>query len=226
MGFRLAPLTRQHAVLVLRVDRYAQPVGALGAVVSFVVPIGWTAGLLAALWLLVCLVASLAGLVEVVESRSLHPAHLLPAAALGVLSVAAAWLVAFRSGSDFGYSPTIAELTAVHFLHAGVAARDVFARGPRHWDPDHVGAHRVRGRSAHAHPRSPAAYAVGGRRRDPHVPRCRLRRGARISHSFPRYPDDGSRPRRPQRSRLRAGRIRGLDGRVSEPGLILVFDGT
>src|SRR5258708_2753452 len=122
MGFRLAPLTRQHAVLVLRVARYAQPVGALGAVVSFLVSTGWTAGLLAALWLLVCLVASLAGLVEVVESRSLHPAHLLPPAALGVLSVAAAWLVAFRSGSDFGYSPTIAELTAVHFHYAGFAA--------------------------------------------------------------------------------------------------------
>src|SRR5258708_10994046 len=122
MGFRLAPLTREHAVLVLRVGRYGQPVGALGAVVSFLVSTGWTAGLLAALWLLVCLVASLAGLVEVVESRSLHPAHLLPAAALGVLSVAAAWLVAFRSGSDFGYSPTIAELTAGHFHYAGVAA--------------------------------------------------------------------------------------------------------
>src|SRR5258708_24463669 len=102
MGFRLAPLTRQHAVLVLRVARYAQPVGALGAVVSFVVPIGWTAGLLAALWLLVCLVASLAALVEVVESRSLHPAHLLPPAALRGLSVAAAWLVALPGGRGLG----------------------------------------------------------------------------------------------------------------------------
>lgn len=122
LGFRLAPLTRAHAVLVLRVARYAQPVGALGAVASFLVPIGSTAALLAALWLVVCLIASLAGLVEIVESRSLHPIHLLPAAALGVLSVAAAWLVAFRSGNDFGYSPTIAELTAVHFHYAGFAA--------------------------------------------------------------------------------------------------------
>src|SRR5258708_24325913 len=122
MGFRVAPLTRQHAVLVLRVARYAQPVGALGAVVSFLVSTGWTAGLLAALWLLVCLVASLAGLVEVGESRSLHPAHLLPAAALGVLSVAAAWLGAFRSGSDFGYNPTNAALTAGPFHYAGVSA--------------------------------------------------------------------------------------------------------
>jgi hypothetical protein len=122
MGFRLAPLTRPHAVVVLRVARYAQPVGALGAVASFLVPIGATAGLLAALWLVVCVIASLAGLVEIVESRSLHPTHLLPAASLGVLSVAAAWLVAFRGGSNFGYSPTIAELTAVHFHYAGFAA--------------------------------------------------------------------------------------------------------
>jgi hypothetical protein len=122
LGFRLAPLTRPHAILVLRVARFAQPVGALGAVVSFLVPIGGTAGLLAAAWLAVCVIASLAGAVEIVESRSLHPVHLLAAAALGVLSVAAAWLVAFRSGNDFGYNPTIAELTAVHFHYSGFAA--------------------------------------------------------------------------------------------------------
>jgi YndJ-like protein len=122
LGFRLAPLTRPHAILVLRIARYAQPVGALGAVASFLVPIGATAGLLAAAWLVVCVIASLAGAVEIVESRSLRPIHLLPAAALGVLSVAAAWLVAFRSGNDFGYSPTITELTAVHFHYAGFAA--------------------------------------------------------------------------------------------------------
>jgi len=122
LGFRLAPLTRLHAVYVLRIARYAQPIGALGAVASFLVPIGWQAGLLAATWLVACGIAGLAGLVEIVESRSLHPVHLLPAAALGVLSVAAAWLVAFRSGNDFGYSPTITELTAVHFHYAGFAA--------------------------------------------------------------------------------------------------------
>jgi YndJ-like protein len=122
LGFRLAPLTRPHALFVLRIARYAQPVGALGAVASFLAPVSWTAGLLAALWLVVCLIASLAGFVEIVESRSLHPIHLLPAAALGVLSVAAAWLVAFRGGNNFGYGPTIAELTAVHFHYAGFAA--------------------------------------------------------------------------------------------------------
>ena len=122
LGFRLAPLTRPRAILVLRIARFALPVGAVGAIGSFLVPIGRTAGLLAALWLVVCVIASLAGLVEIVETRSLHPIHLLPAAALGILSVAAAWLVAFRGGNDFGYSPTITELTAVHFHYAGFAA--------------------------------------------------------------------------------------------------------
>lgn len=122
LGFRLAPLTRPRAILVLRIGRYAQPVGALGAIASFLVPVGSTAGLLAALWLVVCVIGGLAGLVEIVETRSVHPIHLLPAAALGILSVAAAWLVSFRSGNDFGYSPTIAELTAVHFHYAGFAA--------------------------------------------------------------------------------------------------------
>lgn len=122
IGFRLAPLKRPHAIAVLRIARYAQPIGAVGAVASFLLPIGSTAGLLAAAWLVVCVIAALAGLVELVESRSMHPTHLLPAGALGVLSVGAAWLVAYRWGIDLGYSPTITELTAVHFHYAGFAA--------------------------------------------------------------------------------------------------------
>jgi len=122
LGFRLAPLTSAHATVVLRVARYAQPVGGLGAVASFLVPIGGTSGLLAASWLAVCAIAAVAGLVELVESRSLHPTHLLPAAALGVLLVGSAWLVVYRWGIDLGYSPTITELTAVHFHYAGFAA--------------------------------------------------------------------------------------------------------
>lgn len=122
LGFRLAPLTGRRAILLLRIARYAQPIGGLGAVTSFLVPIGWKAGALAAAWLAVCAVASLAGLFELIEVRSLHPNHLLPAGALGILSVAAAWLVAARGGSNFGYSPIIAELTAVHLHYAGFAA--------------------------------------------------------------------------------------------------------
>src|SRR5258708_34306301 len=69
LGFRLAPLTRRHALLVLRVARYAQPVGALGAVASFLVPIGSPAGVLAARWLGAGLMPGVAGQVAGRECR-------------------------------------------------------------------------------------------------------------------------------------------------------------
>jgi hypothetical protein len=122
LGLRLAPLTGRQAIAVLRVARIAQPVGALGAVVSFFLPRGFPAASLAALWLVVCLIAGVAGLVELIEARSLHPSHLLPAAALGLLSVGGAWLVATRAGIGVGFAEPIPELTAVHFHYAGFAA--------------------------------------------------------------------------------------------------------
>jgi hypothetical protein len=127
LGFRLAPLSRVHAIAVLRAARYAQPVGALCAVVSFLAPIGLTAAMLAAAWLLVCVIASVAGLVELIEVRSLQPVRLLPAASLGLLSVGGAWLVASRGGIGLGYSEPIPELTAVHFHYAGFAATMIAA---------------------------------------------------------------------------------------------------
>lgn len=122
LGFRLAPLTGPHAIAVLRVARYAQPVGALGAIAAFLLPRGALAGSLAVLWLVVCGVAGVAGLVELIEVRSLHPVHLLPAAALGLLSIGGAWLVATRAGIGLGFAEPIPELTAVHFHYAGFAA--------------------------------------------------------------------------------------------------------
>ena len=122
LGLRLAPLTGRHAVAVLRVARYAQPIGALGAIASFLLPRGAPAAGLAALWLVVCLIAGVAGLVELIEARSLHPLHLLPAAALGLLSVGGAWLVASRAGIGLGFVEPVPELAAVHFHYAGFAA--------------------------------------------------------------------------------------------------------
>jgi hypothetical protein len=78
--------------------------------------------LLAAGWLAACGLGGLAGLAELVEARSLRPTHLLPAGALGFLTFGAAWLVVFRSGIDLGFTPTVAELTAVHFHYAGFSA--------------------------------------------------------------------------------------------------------
>ena len=122
LGFRLAPLTGLRAIAVLRVARYAQPVGALGAIVAFLLPRGLLAASLAGLWLIVCGVAGVAGLVELIEARSLLPIHLLPAAALGLLSVGGVWLAASRAGIGLGFTEPIPELTAVHFHYAGFAA--------------------------------------------------------------------------------------------------------
>jgi YndJ-like protein len=122
LGFRLAPLTGPQAIAVLRVARYAQPIGALGAIAAFFLPRGVQAASLAAAWLLVCGIAAVAGLVELIEVRSLHPVHLLPAAALGLLSVGSAWLVASRGGIGLGFTEPIPELTAVHFHYAGFSA--------------------------------------------------------------------------------------------------------
>jgi hypothetical protein len=122
LGLRLAPFTGRFAIRLLGIARLAQPVGAAGALASFLLPAGWVSGLVAAAWLAACGLAGLAGLAELVEARSIRPVHLLPAAAAGFLTFGAGWLVVYRSGIDLGFSPTVAELTAVHFHYAGFSA--------------------------------------------------------------------------------------------------------
>jgi hypothetical protein len=122
LGLRLVPLTRRIAIRLLKIARVAQPFGALAVIASFLMPVGWVSGLLAAGWLAACAVAGLAGLAELLEARSVRPVHLLPAASLGFLTFGAAWLAVYRTGIDLGFSPTVAELTAVHFHYAGFAA--------------------------------------------------------------------------------------------------------
>ena len=123
LGLRLLPFSGPRSRQVLRVARMVQPFGAIAAVVSFTITPGWTAGVIALGWLLTCSCASLAGLVELVELRSLRPAHLVPAAAVAYLSVGAGWLVLFRAGlRPEGFSHEIVELTGVHFHYAGFAA--------------------------------------------------------------------------------------------------------
>lgn len=123
LGFRLVPLSGRRATRVLRFARRLQPLGALAAIVAFLLTPGWTAGLVALAWLGVCAVASLAGLMELVERRSLWPRQLVPAAALGYLSVGAGWLAISRAGlRPLGFTPAIVELTGVHFHYAGFGA--------------------------------------------------------------------------------------------------------
>lgn len=122
LGLRLVPLTGRVAIRLLGIARVAQPIGAAGALASFLLPVGWVSGLVAAAWLAACGLAGLAGLAELLEARSIRPIHLLPAAAVGFLTFGAGWLVVYRTGVDLGFSPTVAELTAVHFHYAGFSA--------------------------------------------------------------------------------------------------------
>jgi hypothetical protein len=122
LGLRLVPLRGPRATRMLRLARLVQPAGAVAAVVAFLVPQGWTAGVIAIGWLAPCALASLGGLLELVERRSWRPVSLVSAAALAYLSVGAAWLVASRAGIRLGFSPAIVELTGVHFHYAGFGA--------------------------------------------------------------------------------------------------------
>jgi len=100
-----------------------QPVGALLAVVAFLLPIGPPAAILATAWLLVCAMAALGALAYLVQGRSLHPVRLATAAAVAFMAFGAIWLVLSRGGiAPIGLSPIIVEMTAVHFHFTGFAA--------------------------------------------------------------------------------------------------------
>jgi hypothetical protein len=91
--------------------------------VSFLLRIGGAAAILASVWLLVCAIAALGALADLIEGRSLHPVRLAPAAAVAFMAFGAAWLVLSRGGiAPLGLSPIVVELTAVHFHFTGFAA--------------------------------------------------------------------------------------------------------
>lgn len=115
------PVLGHSARRLVTLARLLQPFGAAAAIVSFLVPQP-ASGFLGAGWLVVGAVAGLAGLVELVEARSLRLRHFLPAATLGFLFGAGILFAAFRAGIYFGYSAPLAELVTVHFHYAGFAA--------------------------------------------------------------------------------------------------------
>ena len=106
-----------------RVAVYGQPIAALLAVISFLVPMGLLSAALAAAWLLLTAIVGLLGLTRLL-SRGLYP---LPEtsvdAGLLYLPVAGVWLVVYRLGiQPFDYGETIILLTVIHFHFAGFAA--------------------------------------------------------------------------------------------------------
>jgi YndJ-like protein len=123
LGLRLAGPTEDVPRRLLRLAVAIQPFAAVGVVASFLLPIGWTAGLLAVPWLLVGGVAALAGLGRLLGDEPFTLHRLVVTAALAYLAVGAGWLALSRFGiQPLGLAPVIVELTAVHFHYAGFAA--------------------------------------------------------------------------------------------------------
>jgi len=123
LGLRLVAFAPGPASRLLAVAVRIQPVGAVLATIAFILPIGVPAAILASAWLLVCVIAALGALADLMQGRSLHPVQLAPAAAVGFIAFGAVWLVLSRAGiAPLGLSPIVVELTAVHFHFTGFAA--------------------------------------------------------------------------------------------------------
>jgi hypothetical protein len=119
LGLELLPYRRP----ALRVAVVVQAPAALAVVISMLLPAGLAAGGLALIWLIPAGLIGVLGLSLLIHERSLRPEVLAPTAAMGFLTIGAAWLVLSRSGiRPLGFSPQIVELTAVHFHYAGFAA--------------------------------------------------------------------------------------------------------
>lgn len=79
-------------------------------------------GVLAGLWLAVCLMVALSALAELARSRPSRPEGYLQIAACVFLFVAAVWMVLYRADvRPLDLPIEIVELTAIHFLYAGFA---------------------------------------------------------------------------------------------------------
>jgi YndJ-like protein len=123
LGLGLIALVPGFASRLLAAAVRLQPIGAALATVAFLIPIGVATGIFASAWLLVCALAALAAVIDLVEGRSLDPVRLAPAAAVGFMAFGAVWLVLSRAGiAPLGLSPAVVELTAVHFHFTGFAA--------------------------------------------------------------------------------------------------------
>ena len=109
--------------ITLRIAMVLQPVTALLCLISFVLPQGIAAGILASTWLVTVSFIALAGLLRVVFSKQWLSLELAVSAGMMYLPVGGAWLVASRLGfQPLGFGDTIVLLTAVHFHFAGFAA--------------------------------------------------------------------------------------------------------
>lgn len=109
--------------ITLRIATMIQPFAALLCVVSFVLPQGIIASVLAAIWMVTVSFIALAGLLRIILSKQPLSLELAVSAGMMYLPVGGAWFVASRLGfQPLGFGDTIVLLTAVHFHFAGFAA--------------------------------------------------------------------------------------------------------
>jgi hypothetical protein len=101
----------------------SQPFAAALVVVSFLLPAGVPAGLLASGWLLTTGCVAAYGLIRLLSRRNLRADELCIDAGLVYMPVGAIWLLSARLRlNPLGFGDTIVALTAVHFHYAGFAA--------------------------------------------------------------------------------------------------------
>lgn len=110
-----------------RFAEVAQAPAALAATLAVLTPRGvGMAGVLAAVWLAVAVVAAAGPALAWLRAPTLDPAPLARTAALVFLVVGAAWLVIDRMGArPLGLSEDLVTLTAVHFHFAGFATATI-----------------------------------------------------------------------------------------------------
>jgi YndJ-like protein len=109
--------------IAIRIAAWAQPISATLCFVSFLVPQGVVAGILASLWLALTALIAFAGLLRLALSTPRLTNEQSISAGMLYLPIGGAWLVASRLGiQPLGFGDTIVLLTAVHFHFAGFAA--------------------------------------------------------------------------------------------------------
>jgi len=109
---------------LFRLVRVTQPVGAVGAIIAFLLPTGLLAAIAAGGWLLVTVLIALIGLNRLWRRGvRLQMEALCVDAGLLFLPIGAGWLVLARLGTNpLGFGDIVVLLTAVHFHYAGFAA--------------------------------------------------------------------------------------------------------
>ena len=125
LGLSIVAETGEHRAsdFLFRAAIYAQPVGALMVIISFLLPQGVMAALLALPWLALTALIALCGLRRLLSKEKLRAPEFAVNAGLAYVVVGGGWLVFSRYGlQPLGFGDTIVLLTAVHFHYAGFAA--------------------------------------------------------------------------------------------------------